>query len=102
MKELLINIITKIINYTKVFINEIINKIKFASNKNVIIKVMYNSILEKKIEERNKLLLEISNIKKQAYKQNSEINIVKEENTLYNKKMNALNSFQMFLLDNQN
>ncbi|MBC8062886.1 MAG: hypothetical protein H7Y18_19830 [Clostridiaceae bacterium] len=99
MKELLINIITKINNYAKVFINKFINSIKFESNKNGIIKLMYNSILEKKRKEKDNLLSELNTIKKELNKQNREINRIKEENIVYNKKIDALKSFQKFLLD---
>lgn len=102
MKELFINIITKILNYTKIFIAKIENNFKFESSKNVIIKLMYNSILEKKRKERNKLLLESNIIKQQLNKLNKQINKLKEENILYEKKINALNSFQLFLLNSQN
>jgi len=101
MKDLLINIITKINDYTKVFIGKIINTIKFQERKNVIIKEMYITMLEKRIKEKNRLLLELKNIKQQGNKINKKINRIKEENVLYNKKVNALNSFQLFLLDNQ-
>lgn len=102
MKELFINIITKIIDYTKIFIAKIVNNIKFECNKNLIIKVMYSPILEKKKKERNNLLSEFNNVKQQREKLNREINMIKEENRLYNKKIDSLNSFQQFLLNSQN
>jgi len=102
MKESFINIITKIIEYSKIFIAKIIKNFKFESTKNMIIKLMYSSILEKKREEKNKLLSEIKEVKQKLDKQHREINKIKEENTLYNKKIRALNSFQEFLLDSQN
>ena len=91
MKDLLINIITKIMNYTKAFIGKIINNIKFVERKNVIIKEMYISILEKRIKEKDKLLGELRNIKHQGDNLNKEINSIKEENALYKKKINTLN-----------
>ena len=101
MKELFINIITNIINYTKKIMAKIENNLKFEENKNLIIKEMYSSILEKKRAERDRLLLELNNIKKQELKLKRKIHLIREENTVYNKKINVLNSFQQFLLSNQ-
>lgn len=102
MKELFINIITKIINYTKTFFVKILNKIKFEERKNGIIKVMYNSIIQKKRKEKNRLLFKLDTIKLQAHKLEKEMNIIKEENMVYNKKIDTLNSFQDLLVNNSN
>lgn len=102
MKELFINIITKIINYTKTFFVKISNKIKFEERKNGIIKVMYNSIIQKKRKEKNRLLFKLDTIKLQAHKLEKEMNIIKEENMVYNKKIDTLNSFQDLLVNNSN
>jgi len=100
VKVLIINSITKIMNYTKYFITKIKKNIKFQGNKNSVIKVMYTSILASKKKERNMLVIEFNKIKKETGKINRKINIIKDENELYNKKINALNSFQNFLLSN--
>lgn len=100
MKALFINSITKIVNYTKYFILKTKNNIKFEGNKNGVIKVMYSSMIENKEKERNVLIIELNNIKAETSELSNQINIIKEENALYNKKINALNSFQDFLMSN--
>lgn len=100
MKALLINSITKMMNYIKYFILKIKSNIKFEGNKNGVIKVMYSSMLESKKKESNVLIVELNNIKKETGELSRQINIIKEENALYNKKINALNSFQDFLIIN--
>jgi hypothetical protein len=97
VKALLLNSITKIMNYTKYFITKTTNNIKFEGNKNGVIKVMYSPILENKRKEQNMLLIELNSIKEETGKLNRQINIIKEENAIYNKRINALNSFQDFL-----
>ena len=101
MKELLLNIITKNIKYTKTFIEKARNNIKFEDSKNEVIKAMYDPILEKKIIEKNMLLLELSNIRLETDKLNGQIKLIKEENELYNKKVMTINSFEKFIVDNR-
>ena len=63
MKELLINIITKFINYIKKIMKNTKNNMKFEESKNEIIKIMYNPIIEKNEKEIDKLLAELKGIK---------------------------------------
>jgi len=100
MKELLINIITKFINYIKKIMKNTKNNMKFEESKNEIIKIMYNPIIEKNEKEIDKLLAELKGIKEQVYIVNKKNNMIKQENMAYNKKIKALNCFQQFLLDN--
>ena len=94
MKELLLNIITEIMNSTKTFIVKSKNNIKFENYKNGIIKVMYSPIIEKKENEANILLLQSEKLKKETDNLDVQIDIIKKENALYRQKINALIDFQ--------
>ena len=102
MKEFFKNIITKITRYIKIFIGKIVKNIEFESSKNQIIKVMYSSVLENKKKQRDILLSELSIIKQENKQLSKKIILIKEESLVYNKKINTLNEFQQFILNNQN
>jgi hypothetical protein len=109
MKELLLDIIAKTIDYTKVFIiklrgeaKRVKSEVQFESRKSGVIDVMYNPIFEKKNSEKNMLLQELTNIRNEAEILNIKILAFKEENMLYSKNIDALNSFQSFLLEKRN
>lgn len=106
MKELLLDIIAKIIDYTKVFIikltgeaKRVKREVQFEGRKSGVIDVMYNPIFEKKNAESNMLLQELNSLKRESDILNKKIEAIKEENKLYDKNIEALNSFQRFLLE---
>jgi peptidoglycan hydrolase CwlO-like protein len=100
MKELFIDIISKIIYNGKVFITKVKNDIRFEGRKSGVISVMYSPIFEKKNREKDMLLSELSNVKKEIEKLDKKIVMIKEEISFYNKKVDGLNSFQRFMLEN--
>lgn len=100
MKALLLNSISRIMNYAKHLMSKTTRNIKFQGDKNEVIKVMYVPMLENKRKEQNKLLIELNNIKVETGKLNRKIRSIKEENLEYSKKVNTLSSFQEFYFNN--
>jgi hypothetical protein len=100
MKELLFDIITKIIYKGKVLSKKIKEGIDLEGRKSGVINVMYNPIFEKKIRERDVLLSELKGIEEEIKKLDSKINEASEEKALYETRINAISSFRKFLLDN--
>lgn len=100
MKKLLPDIITKFMDFIKTFIVNESNEIKFQSTKNRVIKVMYNPILEKKENQKDSLLIELNKINQECLSLSSQISEIKKENAFYTKKLEALNTFHDFLLNN--
>lgn len=106
MQDLLLDIIAKTMDYTKVFIakfkvqaKRVKNEVIFEERKSDVINVMYNPIFEKKETERNMLLSELENIRREAEEINQKIGALGEENSFYKKSIEALNTFQEFLLE---
>lgn len=101
LKDSLIDSITKITNYIKAFITKTETDLKFEGNKSKLIKVMYNSLLEQKSSEINALTVELNKIKKKQRNLLEQITRISNENSAYERKIEALSTFQHFWLNNQ-
>jgi septal ring factor EnvC (AmiA/AmiB activator) len=107
MKELLLSIITKTLNYTKCvaikivkMIEEIIDYISLEGRKSQVIRSMYNPSMEKRRREEAALAVELNKLREEKEKLNRQISDVARDNSIYQKKINALKAFRIFLLDN--
>lgn len=103
MKKLLIrilNILIKIFNFSKSFIIRVLNNVNFFSKKSTAINAMYNPIFKKKSMQIYELSLELDSIKNKLKSLDNKITMLESENEIYNKKINSLTSFQIFILDN--
>ena len=101
LKDSLINSITKITDYIKAFIAETETDLKFEGKKSELLKVMYNSLLEQKISERDELTAVLNMIKKEQRNLSEHISKLTGENKSMEKKIKALSTFQDFLLSNR-
>ncbi|MDT8716793.1 hypothetical protein IAI10_08995 [Clostridium sp. 19966] len=100
MKQLILDTIIKFFKHTKYFALQSRNSFKFQGNKNEVIKVMLDSLIESKVQEKASLLSELKSIKQQSSTLENDLNNLKEENQIYIKKFNGLKAFQDFLINN--
>jgi hypothetical protein len=101
INELILDSITKLNKDIKVLIKKIYISIKFENNKSEIIKQVYNSVFEEKVQEKEILSIELKKIKKELEAINMQISSIEKENEDFNKKIHQFNIFHKFLLDNK-
>lgn len=102
MKDSFKDSISKIVDNTKDLIDRTEKSIKFESNKSNIIKALYKPLLEKKQAERNSLSQELGKVKEEHRQLKNQISKIQGEIDLYNKRINAIEKFQHFILENKN
>lgn len=100
MKELIFAAIKKFIHGISAFAVQSNNNFKFQGNKNEVIKVMLDSIIQSKLQEKNSLIAELKSTKAEASQVTRELDKLQHENQVYIKKINAMKAFQQFLINN--